>query len=102
MNPVYATAEFWAALVGQIIGILVLTGTLTADQGEKLKSAAPTIVGGLISALTLFGFIKAQAVRKAAAASLMVARLQKHGGDPLRVEALSLLDAEARNLLKQL
>ena len=102
MKKVYLTPEFWATMVGNVIGIIVLMGGLTAEQGGDLQNALQTIIGGVLSILTTFGFIKAQATRKAAAAALMMARINKAAGDPLQAQAVASLDREAQQLLTQL
>jgi hypothetical protein len=102
MQSTFKTPEFWATVIGQVIGIAVLCGGLTSEQGTALQQSLQTIVGGVLSILTLFGYIKAQSVRKAAAAAIMIARIQKHGGDPVRVLAGAALDADVQKLLAQL
>ena len=75
MKSSIKTPEFWAALVGQITGIAVLLGALTAEQGEGLSQAVQAIVGGILSLGTILGFIKAQGARKTLAVQLASAKI---------------------------
>jgi hypothetical protein len=101
MKPVYLTPEFWATIVGNIVGLVVVFGGLTAEQGTGMTQSLQTIAGAVLSIVTLLGFVGGQSKRKIAAASLMMARIQAQGGDPLATIAVSL-DGEARKLLTQL
>ena len=101
MKSVWKTPEFWAVLIGNGVSLVVLFGGISGQQGTELTSALQTITGGVLSVLTIFGFITAQGKRKIAAASLMMARLQGTGGDPMLTMS-SAVDAEAKALLDQL
>jgi len=102
MKPVWQTTEFWATIIGNIIGIVVMAGGMTSEQGTELQSALQSIIGGVLSVITICGFIKAQSVRKAAAASVLVAKIQKHAGDPLAVAVAKSLDDDIKKLLGHL
>jgi hypothetical protein len=103
MKNVLKTPEFWATIIGNIIGIIIMIGGLTAEQGATLNSALKAISGGVLAILTLLGFIKAQSMRKAAVAALMIGRLHRDGGDPVTAAAEGCgLDKEAKVLLSQI
>jgi hypothetical protein len=101
MRATYTTPEFWAAIIGNCVGLVVVFGGLTAEQGEGVNNSLQTIVGAILSIGTILGYINGQAKRKIAAASLMMARIQCNGGDPM-VTMSTALDAEAKKLLAQL
>jgi hypothetical protein len=63
-----------------------------------MADSLQTIAGGILSVATILGFIGGQAKRKIAAASLMMARIQGNGGDPLGTLSAAM-DAEAQQLL---
>ena len=103
MKPIWQTPEFWATLIGNIMGIVVLAGGLTGEQATEMQGALQAIIGGLLSIMTLFGFIKAQGTRKAAAVALMLRRMDKCPDDQvLFAESLNTLDQDAQKLLAQL
>lgn len=52
-----ATTEFWAMLVSNIVGLVVLFGGLSADQGSELTKSATIIAGAILSVLTSLGYI---------------------------------------------
>jgi hypothetical protein len=103
MKVIWQTPEFWATIIGNTLGIVVLLGGLTSDEAGELSKAAQAIVGGLLSVLTLFGFIKAQMVRKAIAVQLLIARINKQGDDAVAdAAALGALDKDVRDLFAAL
>lgn len=72
MKSNWTTPEFWAALIGQVVGLVVLFGGITAGQGDEMAAALKSISGGVLSVLTILGYIKAQSVRKALAVRLQI------------------------------
>ena len=80
MTPSYLTAEFWTTLITNVIGIAVLVGGLTTDQGTELTKALTTIVGGVIAALAAFGYIKGRLELKKSIVDLMSRRAEAIGG----------------------
>lgn len=75
MRNQFTTPEFWAALVGQVIGMVVLFGGLTDAQAVDMQAGLESLIGGAISVLTVLGYIKSQGVRKQVAAELTIAKL---------------------------
>jgi uncharacterized protein (DUF697 family) len=50
------TTEFYLALFGSVLGVVVTLGWLTPEQSTELAAAAEQIAGGLITALSVFGY----------------------------------------------
>jgi hypothetical protein len=73
MKVTWKTPEFWAALVGQVVSMVVLFGGLTAEQGAGMEDALKAISGGVLSILTILGYLGAQMKRKALAVELVTA-----------------------------
>lgn len=92
MQNSWKTPEFWAALLGQVIGIAVLVGGITAEEGENVNKALQAIIGGVLSLGTILGFIKAQGTRKLAAVNLAVAKLSQVARDPAGAKSASAAD----------
>jgi uncharacterized protein (DUF697 family) len=76
MTPVWLTAEFWTTMITNVIGIVVLVGGLTADQGTELTKALTTIAGGVIAALSAFGYVKGRLELKKSIVDLMGRRAE--------------------------
>jgi hypothetical protein len=51
MKPGYKTSEFWIALSTQLIGISMITGIITPEQGQVFTEAVTQIVGGVMTAI---------------------------------------------------
>jgi hypothetical protein len=49
MNSKWMEREFLLTLVSQILGILMLTGVVTPDQGRILTDATGQIIGGIMA-----------------------------------------------------
>lgn len=98
MKNSWKTIEFWAAMIGQVTGILVLAGVLTPEAGSGIAEAVTVIIGGILTLGSIFGFIKAEATRKQLAAGLMLAKLEAQPEGEAKVASSAAVDA----LIKQL
>jgi hypothetical protein len=74
-KSVWQTPEFWASMISQIVGIVVLTGGMTSDQGTEVTKALQAISGGVMSLISVLGLIWAQHSRRDTAASVVNAQL---------------------------
>jgi len=72
MNAAWKTAEFWTALVTNIVGVVVLFGGVTGDQASDLTTASTQIVGALLMIATSFGFIKARVALRSSIATAAI------------------------------
>jgi len=52
MKKGWKTTEFWMALSAQVLGILILTGVVTPDQGQVLGDASGQIIGGVMAVIS--------------------------------------------------
>jgi len=66
MQKPWLTPEFYATVLGNIIGLVVLLGGLTSVQGAEWIKALTAIAGGILAILTSLGYINAQAQKKVA------------------------------------
>lgn len=73
MTPAWKTAEFWTAMVGNIVGALVLLGIVTPDQQNALVQGAGQLAGALI---VIIPNIVAIASRAATRRAVAVATIQ--------------------------
>lgn len=51
MNPVkpgVKSSEFYVTLVNGVVGLLIMTGVVTTDQGDTLGQAIVAVIGGLM------------------------------------------------------
>jgi hypothetical protein len=56
VKPGYKTTEFWVTIIIQILGILMVTGTITPEQSDVLGQSAVQL-GGIIAAVAAaFGY----------------------------------------------
>ena len=108
MKPWYLRPELYAAIVGNVIAILMATGTLTPEQSSTLTQAVNSVVGGILSMVSIFGMIHAQNNRNTSAAKIVESVMYTDSGylpkDGTKV-AVSSLDnkhAKACDLVKTL
>jgi hypothetical protein len=52
MNSKWMEREFLLTIVSQILGILMLVGVVTPDQGQVLGEASGQIIGGLVAVIS--------------------------------------------------
>jgi hypothetical protein len=52
MKSKWMEREFLLTLVSQILGILMLTGVVTPDQGQVLGDASGQIIGGVMAVIS--------------------------------------------------
>lgn len=108
MKKSWKTPEFWAALIGQGVALAVLVGGLTEAQGAEMEAALKSISGGVLSILTILGYIKAQSNRRLAAVRLMACRVALAGYDldpvanPLVKMQIEDATEDAKTLYEQL
>jgi len=60
MKSALKTTEFYATLITNVMGLLMLTGALNADEGEEIGNAAKAIAGAVLSIATTLGYIKSR------------------------------------------
>jgi hypothetical protein len=66
MKKSWKTTEFWAMLVTNVMGVLVLLGVIGSEQGEEIGNALKAIAGGIVSIATTLGYMKSRTeVKKA-------------------------------------
>lgn len=102
IQPMWKTSEFWAALVGNLIGLAVVLGTLTEAQGSEITEAVQTISGAVMAIASILGFITAQSKRKDIAARLIDTRAKGTAGDPLNSISKQSLDEDIQTLQHQI
>jgi len=51
MKEGWKTTEFWMALSAQLLGLSMITGLVTPEQGQVLGDASGQIIGGVMSAI---------------------------------------------------
>jgi uncharacterized membrane protein YhaH (DUF805 family) len=73
MKAAWKTTEFWAALITNGIGLAVLFGGLTAEQGDVVGGELKTIAGAVIAILTSLGYIGVRGAVKLARARALAA-----------------------------
>lgn len=74
-KSIFSTPEFWASLISQIMGIVVLAGGMTSEQGTEVTKALQAISGGVMSLLSVGGLLWAQHSRRNTAAQVISAQL---------------------------
>lgn len=52
MKPGYKTSEFWLAVSGQLLSLLVLTGFVSVADKEKIETAVVNSVSALFTLIT--------------------------------------------------
>lgn len=57
MKKAWKTTEFWAALITNLIGIVMLSGYVNAAEGEELGNALKAIAGAVISLVSTVGYM---------------------------------------------
>ena len=69
MKKSVKSSEFWIALVTNLVGIAVIMGSFTDEQGAEITKSAQAIIGGVIAIATSLGYIKARVEIKKARAN---------------------------------
>ena len=67
MKAGWKTSEFWAAIVAQLISVLILTGVLQPEEGDTIKDAVGTLISAGLSLASVFKYIHARTAIKAQA-----------------------------------
>lgn len=64
MKKFYMTSEFWASLIAQVVGMLVLVGGIASTDADKIKALGTEVVGGFIALVSLIQYIKSRTTLK--------------------------------------
>lgn len=68
MKPGWQTTEFWIALIGQVLALLALTGTISVGDRDKLETALANLVTALFtivaSTLVVLRYIRSRSELK--------------------------------------
>ena len=68
MKKAWQTTEFWAMLITNLVGIVVVTGGVGTEEGQEIGNALKSIAGAIITIATTMGYIKGRVdVKKAKA-----------------------------------
>ena len=81
MRPMWKTSEFWTGIVGNVVGVLVLTGAFSSAAASEITAAVGQIAAGVGTILTAITLIIAQLRRKAIVAGLREAALSNTSGN---------------------
>lgn len=94
MKKSWQTTEFWTMLITNVVGIVVLSGAVGAEEGEELGNALKSIAGAAISIATTLGYIKNRTdIKKAKADAISSWNLSTGKTEGLPAEA----EAKARD-----
>ena len=52
----YMSSEFWISILGNIIGLLVITGIITPANGTEYTKELSIIIGAVINLITTLGY----------------------------------------------
>ena len=51
------TSSFWISAVSSVVGLLVLSGVMTSEEGDSLSKAIQAAAGAVVSIATTLGYI---------------------------------------------
>lgn len=51
------TSSFWISAVSSVVGLLVLSGVMTSEEGDSLSKAIQAAAGAIVSIATTLGYI---------------------------------------------
>lgn len=57
MKAGVATSEMWVSVVTSVVGLLVVTGKITTDEGDTLTKAIQAAIGAVITIASSLGYI---------------------------------------------
>jgi hypothetical protein len=98
MKKAWQTTEFWAMLIPNVVGIIVVTGIVGAEEGEELGNALKSIAGAIISIATTMGYIKGRAdVKKARADAISSWNVSSVVGNKKECEDTAAAETAARD-----
>jgi hypothetical protein len=66
MKAGWKTTEFWLTIAAMLLGILAALGYITPEQQTALNAALVQILGGLMVALSAFGYQLSRGTAKSA------------------------------------
>lgn len=84
MTNAIKTAEFWTALVANIVGLVVLFGGVTQDQGTELTKQLQIMAGAIMSVLSTLGYVRARTDLKSEVVSAVA--MQQANAAPLTAQ----------------
>jgi hypothetical protein len=73
MKSAFRTTEFWAALITNVMGWVVLFGGLTAEEGAAVSGELKTVAGCVLAILSALGYIGTRTAVKASRAKALAA-----------------------------
>ena len=66
VNPKWLSRKWLMGAAGLVLGVLVLMGAITPEEQDAWVMVAEKVVGGLLAAAALLGYIKGEATVDAA------------------------------------
>lgn len=63
-KPGIRTTEFWLALAGQAVGMLVLFGVFSPEQATEMQSAMSQLAGAIVTGGSALGYAIGRGIAK--------------------------------------
>jgi len=57
MKSGLSTSSFWISAVSSVVGLLVLSGVMTSEEGDSLSKAIQAAAGAVVSIATTLGYV---------------------------------------------